>query len=141
MRKRAQDQLQEEMKTWLQQETEQMKRKLADLRYTDDPLSVLKSLSGKDPVQILVSVYDTCTAYLNSVQKYKMTEFFRWAIKDQTVRHLFLLSIYKGAYSADKLMPGFFQEMQSSSAMSESCPQQHQMLYKSEGTVPLRIKS
>ena len=111
-----------------------MKRKLGELRYTEDPLSVLKSLAGKDPVQILLSVYETCSLYLNQIQRRKLTDFFQWAIQNQAVRHIFLLSIYKGAYSADKLMPSFFEEEQRSHAMAEVYPQQQQqMLYKSDG--------
>lgn len=135
LRKRVQDELEKEMTVWLQQETDQMVRKLGDLqlRKADDIFSV-KSLSGKDPVQILVAVYDTCMPYMKPRQKQMMTDFFQWAIRDQTVRRLLLLSIYKGAYAADKLMPSFFEESQSLGTMSEACPQQQQqMLYKSEG--------
>lgn len=114
----------------LQHETNMLKRKFSDPR-NDDPLSVLKGLSGKDPVHILVSVYEACMNYLSPVQKNKMTAFFQWAIKDQKVRHLFLLAIYKGAYSADKLLPSFLDGSQS---LVEIHPeQQQQMLHRTEG--------
>lgn len=128
-----QDQLQIEMDALLLHETEMMKRKFSDPR-NDDPLSVLKGLSGKDPVQILWGVYEACMNYLSPLQKNKMSQFFTWAIRDQAVRHLFLLAIYKGAYSADKLLPSFFEESHSHGGLVEVPPeQQRQMLYRTEG--------
>ncbi len=128
-----QDQLQIEMDALLQHETDLMKRKFSDSR-NDDPLSVLKDLAGKDPVKILLSVYETCLNYLNPSQRIKLTGFFQWAIQDQAVRRLFLMAIYRGAYSADKLLPSFFEESHSMGALVEVSPnRQREMLYRTEG--------
>ena len=63
------EELQKEMNALLLHETEQMKRKFGDLKNASDPLSIMKSLSGKDPVQILVEVYETCMNYLSHNQR------------------------------------------------------------------------
>ena len=63
-------------------------------------------------------------------------EFMRRKEEVETVEHLCvrIQTIYKGAYSADKLMPSFFEEEQRSHAMAEVYPQQQQQtLYKSDG--------
>ena len=61
--------LQKEMEVLLLHETEQMKRKFT--HHLHNPLPVVKSLSGRDPVQILVDVYETCINYFSQTQRRK----------------------------------------------------------------------
>lgn len=71
--------------------------------------------------------------YLNPVQRIKLSQFFQWAIEDKAIRRLLLLAIYKGAYSADKLMPSFFEQSQSLGGLVEVHPEKlQQMLYRTE---------
>lgn len=124
IRTQMQEQLQKEMGILLQSETEKMKRKFSDHR-ADDPLSIMKSLSGKDPVQILDIVFNSFLTYIHPKDVEHLRQFFQWVLSERHIRHLFLLSIYKGAYSADKLLPDFLDGRTSWTAASPSYQHQH----------------
>ena len=96
----------------LRHEVETMKRKFSDPR-TNDPLSILRRLSEKDPVHVLVAVFEACMDLMSRQQRNMLNRFSQWALQDQTIRRLFLFAIYKGAYSAEMLVPSFFEELRS----------------------------
>ncbi len=120
------------MEDLLRHEAEQMKRKFSDPR-NDDPLSIMKSLSGQNPVDILMKIFEACSQHIGQYQRVRVQDFIQSVMKSSNLRHLFLLAIYKGAYSADKLFPKFFEEPSYGGDMMGSNPQQHMILCKSEG--------
>ena len=125
--------LQIEMESLLEHETGLLKRKFSDPR-NNDPLSVMKELAGKDPVQILINVFEACQKYFSQFHRIKLDDFIQTTLKNKKFRHLFLLAIYKGAYSADKLFPSFFEEHSSQNEGSAAGIQQTQQLsYRTEG--------
>jgi len=99
---------QAQMHTRLQQETESqlnheiglLKRKFSDPR-NDDPLSIMRDMAGKDPVTILCTVFETCMQYVGPYHRGKLNDFIQYFLKNKSLRDMFLLSIYKGAYSAE----------------------------------------
>ena len=127
-----QTQLKKEMDALLQNESEKMKRKFSDPR-ADDPLSIMKSLSEKDPVIILETVFNSFLSYLNPQDAEQLRYFIQWVMNDGCIRRLFLLSIYKGAYSVDKLFPNIFEGAlsQNTGVKHFGSPQQKQTI--SEG--------
>ena len=106
--------LEEEMKVLLQHETEKLRKKLSGA-HADDPLSIRRNLAGKDPVQILFSIFDACNKHFMGPQQAKVGTFMQMITEKPALRHLFLLAIYEGAYGADTLVPKF---------MENHCPSQ-----------------
>ena len=109
--------LSEEMDNLLVHETGLLKRKFSDPR-NDDPLCIMRELAGKDPVQILTSVFEACMKYFPPFHRAQLNDFIQSTLQNRTHRHMFLLAIYKGAYSAAKLFPSFFEE---STSYSSTC--------------------
>ena len=101
--------LEEEMKVLLQHETEKLRKKLSGA-HADDPLSIRRDLAGKDPVQILLSVFNACSNHFRGSQQAKVGTFMQMITEKPALRHLFLLAIYEGAYGADALMPKFMED-------------------------------
>ena len=126
--------LQKEMESLLEHETDKMKRKFSD-PHNNDPLSIIQSLSGKDPVQIIMSVHESCSKYFSVNQRIKVDDFIQSTLKNKALRRLFLLAIYKGAYSAHKLFPNFFDESSTQSDITGvgSHHYQQQLFHRSEG--------
>ena len=112
--------LQQEMESQLSHEVGLLKRKFSDPR-NDDPLSIMRDMAGKDPVIILSTVFETCMHYLGPFQKGKLADFVQFFLKNKALRDMFLLAIYKGAYSADRLFPKFFEDDGASSMSYGSC--------------------
>ena len=126
--------LSEEMANILVHETGLLKRKFSDPR-NDDPLSIMRGLAGKDPIQILTSVFEACMKYFPPFHRAKLNDFIQSTLQNVTHRHMFLLAIYKGAYSAEKLFPSFFDESASYSSThyQGDATVNRNGLYKSEG--------
>ena len=101
--------LEEEMKVLLQHETEKLRKKLSGA-HADDPLSIRRDLAGKDPVQILLSVFDACNKHFRGPQQAKVGTFMQMITEKPALRRLFLLAIYEGAYGADTLLPKFMED-------------------------------
>ena len=108
-RRRMEAALEEEMKVLLQHETEKLRKKLSGA-HADDPLSIRRDLAGKDPVQILLSVFDACNKHFRGSQQIKVGTFMQMITEKPALRHLFLLAIYEGAYGADTLLPKFMED-------------------------------
>ena len=108
-----QEKISEAMESLFVHEAGLLKRKFSDPR-NDDPLSIMRELAGKDPVQILTRVFEVCMQYFSPFHRPKLHEFIQCTLNNKTLRHMFLLAIYKGAYSAEKLFPQFFEESASS---------------------------
>ena len=101
--------VEEEMKLLLKHETDKLRNKLSG-SHADDPLSIRRDLAGKDPVQILLSVFTACNSYFRSSQQAKVGAFMQMVTEKPALRHLFLLAIYEGAYGAERLMPKFMED-------------------------------
>ena len=101
--------MEEEVKILLKHETDKLKKKLSG-SHADDTLSIRRDLAGKDPVQILLSVFDACNNYFRGSQQAKVGAFMQMVTEKPALRHLFLLAIYEGAYGADRLMPKFMED-------------------------------
>ena len=108
-RRRMEVALEEEMKVLLQHETEKLRKKLSGA-HADDPLSIRRDLARKDPIQILLSVFDACNNHFRGSQQAKVGTFMQMITEKPALRHLFLLAIYEGAYGADVLMPKFMED-------------------------------
>ena len=122
--------LEDEMKVLLQHETEKLRKKLSGA-HADDPLSIRRDLAGKDPVQILLSVFDACNNHFRGPQQAKVSAFMQTITVKPALRHLFLLAIYEGAYGAHTLMPKFMEDC--FPAQSTGAPQQQDVFYQSQG--------
>lgn len=109
------------MKVLLQHETEKLRKKLSGA-HADDPLSIRRDLAGKDPVQILFSVFNACNNHFTGPQQAKVGTFMQMITEKPALRHLFLLAIYEGAYGADVLMPKFMEDHLP--AQASSAPEQ-----------------
>lgn len=121
------------MESLLEHESGLLKRKFSDPR-NDDPLSIMRDLAGKDPVQILTSVFEVCMQYFGPFHRAKLNDFIQATLQIKSLRHMFLLAIYKGAYSAEKLFPRFFEESSSTSSAYQGGATGHRdALCKSEG--------
>jgi hypothetical protein len=114
--------LEEEMKVLLQHETEKLRKKLSGA-HADDPLSIRRDLARKDPVQILVSVFDACNKHFRGPQQARVGSFMQMITEKPALRHLFLLAIYEGAYGADTLVPKFMEDR--FPAQASGVPQQN----------------
>ena len=101
--------LEEEMKVLLQHETEKLRKKLSGA-HADDPLSIRRNLAGKDPAQILLSIFNACNNHFKGSHQAKVGAFMQMITEKPALRHLFLLAIYEGAYGADTLMPKFMED-------------------------------
>ena len=123
--------MEDEMKTLLQHETEKLKKKLSG-SHADDPLSIRRDLAKKDPVQIMLSIFDACNRYFRGPQQAKVGAFMQMVTEKPALRHLFLLAIYEGAYGADRLMPKFMEEHFPSQTSGAST--QQDVFLQSQGT-------
>ena len=101
--------VEEEMRVLLKHETDKLRKKLSG-SHADDPLSIRRDLASKDPVQILLSIFNACNNYFRGPQQAKVGAFMQMVTEKPALRHLFLLAIYEGAYGADRLMPKFMED-------------------------------
>ena len=131
--------LEEELQSVLAHETSLLKRKFSDPR-NDDPLSIMRDLARKDPIMILSTMFETCLQYIGPYHRGRLNEFIQYFLRNKSLRDIFLLAIYKGAYSADKLFPKFFEEPSASSSVyvegggaSMMMATHSQAMYKPEG--------
>ena len=107
--------LEEELQSVLSHQTDLLKRKFSNPQ-NKDPLSIMQDMAGKDPVIILSTVFETCMEYVGPYQSARLNDFFQNFLKNKSMRNMFLLAIYKGAYSAEKLFPKYFEDQKGSSA-------------------------
>lgn len=92
-----------EMQNILDHEVDKLKKQLTR---SDDPLSIRRTLGNKEPVQILVDVFELFRKNFSGMQHNKISDFLQCVTRDPRMRRLFLLSIYEGAYGLpiDKLV-------------------------------------
>lgn len=124
--------LYEEMDDLLDHEIGLLKRKFSDHR-NDDPLSIMRDLVGKDPIKIFTDIYEACIQYFSPYHRPKVNDFIQTTLSNKLLRHMFLLAIYKGAYSADKLFPKFFEGSNSSQSYGGEVVGSRAQSYHREG--------
>ncbi len=92
-----------EMENILDHEVDKLKKQLSR---SDDPLSVRRNLQKKEPVQILIEVFESFSKNFSGMQRNRVSDFLQCVTRDARMRRLFLLAIYEGAYGLpiDKLI-------------------------------------
>lgn len=100
-RNRVQQKVDEEVKTIVMHETDQVRRKLASL---NDPLAVNRHVTAKDPIVLLINIFEIFLNYLSGYQSAKVNGFLQLLSNQQWVRQVFLLAIYKGAYGVERVI-------------------------------------
>ncbi len=93
------------MENILGHEVEKLKRQLT---YSSDPLSIRRNLAKKEPVQILIEVFEAFSKNFLGMQQHRINDFLQCVTRDTRMRRLFLLAVYEGAYGlpVDKLVAG-----------------------------------
>ena len=95
-----------EMEKLFQHEVERLKRKFSSLSEE----SIRRDLTGKNPVHILMAIFDACQKHFAGYLKTKVNDFMMTVTGNLVLQHLFLLAIYEGAYDAEKHMVKLFGE-------------------------------
>ena len=98
-RDRVQQKIDEEIKTIIVHEVDQVRRKLASLR---DPRSSVVAM--KDPSVLLMDIFSVFSNYLPGYQSAKVNGFFQLLSKQEHVKQMFLLAIYRGAYNIEGIV-------------------------------------
>ena len=89
-------------------EIKQLRRSLS--RMSDN----IKELTTKDPVQLIQSVYKLSLHLFQPCYRSNLTLFFDTIIKNASLRQLFTIAIYQGAYGVQKMI----QEQETQAARS-----------------------
>ena len=79
-------------------EIKQLRRSLS--RMSDN----IKELTAKDPVQLIESVFALSLHLFQPRLRSKLTLFFDTIIKNASLRQLFTIAIYQGAYGVQKMI-------------------------------------
>lgn len=98
-RERVQQKVDDEIKTIIMHETDQVRHRLTTLC---DPRSNM--LARKDPTTLLVEIFGIFSNYLQGYQSAKVEAFFQLLLKQEQVKQMFLLAIYLGAYGIERRM-------------------------------------
>ena len=92
-RDRVQHKVEEEVKTIVMHEIDQVRRKLTSFC---DPHN--KHITAKDPTALVTDVFGIFLTYLSGYQSAKVNGFLQLLSKQEQVKQMFLLAIYRGAY-------------------------------------------
>ena len=127
-RNRVQYTVDEEMKTIVTHEIDQVRRKLASF---NDPLAVSRHVTAKDPIVLLTDIFEIFLAYLSGYQSAKVEGFLQLLSNPnhQWVRQMFMLAIYRGAYGVEKGIGEIREELPQSNRKPE------QILHKPHGQI------
>ena len=79
-------------------ETARLKTKLS-LQSED---SIRRELAGKNPVEILTAIFNTCQKYFAGPVRRRVEDFLMTFTGNPRLQNLLLLAIYEGAYDAEK---------------------------------------
>ena len=90
----------------VQHETERLKGKLS----SQSENSIRRELAGKNPVEILTAIFNTCQKYFAGPVKRRVDDFLMTFSGNPRLQNLLLLAIYEGAYDAEKHMVKLFGE-------------------------------
>ena len=127
-RVRVEQQIEGEVKTILEHETERLRRKLTT--FIKDPLSIQKHVAAKDPIVLLADIFGIFEKYLSGYQDAKIAGFLQLLMKQQWLRQMFLLAIYEGAYGAERLIDEMREENRD---IPHAGRRQEEILHKTHG--------
>lgn len=114
------------MKKIVTHEIDQVRRKLASF---NDPLTVNRYLTAKDPIVLLTDIFSIFLDYLSGYQSAKVNGFLQLLSNPnhQWVRQMFMLAIYRGAYGVERGISEIREEL------PQSRRQPEEILHKSQG--------
>ena len=127
-RVRVEQQIEGEVKTILEHETERLRRKLTT--FIKDPLSIQKHVAAKDPIVLLADIFGIFEKYLSGYQDAKIAGFLQLLMKQKWLRQMFLLAIYEGAYGAERLIDEMREENRD---IPHAGRRQEEILHKTHG--------
>lgn len=105
-RMRADVQLNNEMLTLVQHETERLKRKFS----AQSEESIQRTMARKTPVEILTAIFTACQKYFTGPVKRRVDDFLMTFTGNPRLQNLLLLAIFEGAYDAERHMVKLFGE-------------------------------
>ena len=96
-RERVQEKIDEEIKTVVTHEVEQVRRKLS---HVSDPRS--NAVATKQPTTLLTDIFTLFGAYLPGHHNARVSSFLQLVCQQEHVKRMFLLAIYVGAYGIER---------------------------------------